>query len=266
MPSLAEAKPAQPGQVAVNPLGDGDKKEFVAEESTKETVKTIARGKPGDLRCTRGDYRVLTTNAHGLRVLRAPGFPCSLFNRGTKFTQASGRSSREKAKVRVLSINAPPHTAVMLRLVRNCALGGASRIPETPALETRSRGVLDTPLSRGMTAICFAGAPKLAETLAEGHRPQHSDHRPPGQLQHRPGHPAARSDDGADRGAGAGRADAGVAVLQAAARIFGFAERASRGSTMRTTVPTPSFERSFIDPPCRVVSERAIASPSPEPW
>ena len=80
MLSLAEAKPAQPGEVAVNPLGDGDKKEFVAEESAKETVKTIARGKPGDLRCTRGDYRVLTTNAHGLRVLRAPGFPCSLFN------------------------------------------------------------------------------------------------------------------------------------------------------------------------------------------
>src|SRR4051812_43916917 len=29
-------------------VGDGDKKEFVAGESTKETVKTIARGKPGD--------------------------------------------------------------------------------------------------------------------------------------------------------------------------------------------------------------------------
>jgi hypothetical protein len=26
MLSLAEAKPAQPGEVAVNPLGDGDKK------------------------------------------------------------------------------------------------------------------------------------------------------------------------------------------------------------------------------------------------
>ena len=91
MPSLAEAKPAQPGQVAVNPLGDGDKKEFVAEESTKETVKTIARGKPGDLRCNRGDYRVLTTNAHGLRVLRAPGFPCSLFDWGTMSLQNLGQ-------------------------------------------------------------------------------------------------------------------------------------------------------------------------------
>jgi hypothetical protein len=50
MLSLAEAKPAQPGEVAVNPLGDGDKKEFVAGESSKETVKTIARGKPGDFR------------------------------------------------------------------------------------------------------------------------------------------------------------------------------------------------------------------------
>jgi hypothetical protein len=69
--------------------------------------------------------------------------------------QASGRSSREKAKVRVLSINAPPHTAVMLRE------SGASSIPETPVLETRSRGVLDTRHALIMTAICFARAPKL---------------------------------------------------------------------------------------------------------
>src|SRR6476646_4095831 len=71
-------------------VGDGDKKEFVAGESSKETVKTIARGKPGDFRRNRGDYRVLTTNAHGLRVLRAPGFPCSLFNRGTMSSQNLG--------------------------------------------------------------------------------------------------------------------------------------------------------------------------------
>ena len=47
MLSLAEAKPAQPGEVAVNPFSDGDKKEFVTEESTKETVKTIAQEAPG---------------------------------------------------------------------------------------------------------------------------------------------------------------------------------------------------------------------------
>jgi hypothetical protein len=94
MPSRAEAKPAQPGEVAINPFSDGDKKEFVAEESTKETVKTIARGKPGDFRNTRGDYRVLTTNAHGLRVLRAPGFPCALYLPRATNLHNSGASCR----------------------------------------------------------------------------------------------------------------------------------------------------------------------------
>jgi hypothetical protein len=55
------------------------------------------------------------------------------------FVQSLGVSRRENAKVRVLSINAPPHTAVMLRE------SGASSIPEPPVLETRSCGVLDTP-------------------------------------------------------------------------------------------------------------------------
>jgi hypothetical protein len=78
-------------------VGDGDKKEFVAGKSTKETVKTIARGKPGDFRRNRGDYRVLTTNAHGLRVLRAPGFPCSFCLLRDIPAQTSGSSRREIA-------------------------------------------------------------------------------------------------------------------------------------------------------------------------
>ena len=56
---------------------DGDKKELVAGESTKETVKTIAQGMPG-VPGTCGEFRVLTTNAHGLRVPRAPGIPRAL--------------------------------------------------------------------------------------------------------------------------------------------------------------------------------------------
>ena len=158
MLSLAEAKPAQPGEVAVNPLGDGDKKEFVAEESTKETVKTIARGKPGDLRRNRGDYRVLTTNAHGPRVPRAPGFPCSLFNEGQSLRKASGKSSREKAKVRVLSINAhktvviPAHAGIQYS--RDAGAGNEKPRPTGyPAHGVRDRW-------RGMTVFCFAGAPK----------------------------------------------------------------------------------------------------------
>ena len=78
-------------------VGDGDKKEFVAGKSTKETVKTIARGKPGDFRRNRGDYRVLPTNAHGLRVLRAPGFPCALCLLRDILVPTSGAWRREIA-------------------------------------------------------------------------------------------------------------------------------------------------------------------------
>jgi hypothetical protein len=47
---------------------------------------------------TCGDYRVLTTIAHGLRVHRAPGIPHALIFLGEKFQHASGASRREIAK------------------------------------------------------------------------------------------------------------------------------------------------------------------------
>src|SRR6267142_1410130 len=47
-----------------NPRDDGDKKELVAGESTKETVKTIAQGRSDCSGYTCGDYRVLFF-AHG---------------------------------------------------------------------------------------------------------------------------------------------------------------------------------------------------------
>ena len=50
----------------------------VTRESPEETVKTIAQGNagcPGEPVVT---TRVLSTLAHGLRVQRAPGFPCAL--------------------------------------------------------------------------------------------------------------------------------------------------------------------------------------------
>jgi hypothetical protein len=62
---------------AANPFSDGDKKEFVAGESTKETVKTIAQEAPGV-----SGVPVVTTVcifcAHGLRVPWAPGVSCAL--------------------------------------------------------------------------------------------------------------------------------------------------------------------------------------------
>src|SRR5258706_14891286 len=57
--------------------------------------KTIARGMPGDFRCTCGDYtRVLSTLHTRLRAHRAPGIPCALCNRRT------GNSGKPRAQSR----------------------------------------------------------------------------------------------------------------------------------------------------------------------
>jgi hypothetical protein len=37
------------------------------------------------------------------------------------------------------------------------------------------------------------------------------------------------------------------------------------GSITQTMVPTPIFERSFIEPPCRFANDLAMARPRPEP-
>jgi hypothetical protein len=50
----------------------------VTRESPEETVKTIAQGNAGCLGEPVVTTRVLSTLAHGLRVQRAPGFPCAL--------------------------------------------------------------------------------------------------------------------------------------------------------------------------------------------
>ena len=79
----------------------------VTGESTKETVKTIARGMPGVFRCDRGDYRVLSTLCtrasgasgarHSLRpLLRVALRP--LFEGGAIFQQSSGVTRREIAE------------------------------------------------------------------------------------------------------------------------------------------------------------------------
>src|ERR1700726_3242441 len=62
------------------------------------TVKTIAQGRPDESGTTCGNYRVLTTNAHGPRVragTRSSLRP--LFFRGTRYIQNPGASRREMA-------------------------------------------------------------------------------------------------------------------------------------------------------------------------
>ena len=60
-------------------------------------------------RCDRGDYRVLTTIAHGLRVHRAPGIPHALcFPGGGKFLHNSGASRHEGCRVSALLLTLNP--------------------------------------------------------------------------------------------------------------------------------------------------------------
>ena len=72
------------------------------------------------------------------RVQQAPGIPCALFFEGRTFRQTSGAMRRE---------NADTHSTVIVRE------GGRSSIPEAAVMESISRGVLDTPPSRGTTVV-----------------------------------------------------------------------------------------------------------------
>src|SRR5882724_2672387 len=60
-----------------NSAGDGGKPAMVTEESSKETVKTIARGMPGVFRCDRGDYArmLILFCMRGCGRIKRPAFP-----------------------------------------------------------------------------------------------------------------------------------------------------------------------------------------------
>ena len=99
--------------------------------------KTIVQGMPGRFRRTCGDYRVLTTfctRAAGATSTRHSLRP--LIVEGQRSGKNSGASRRE---------NTNPHPAVIVRLDRTIQYSEAS------AMNSRTRGVLDTPPTRGMT-------------------------------------------------------------------------------------------------------------------
>ena len=76
MLSHVEAYSAQPvSDAQLNPRGDGDKKELVAGESTKETVKTIRAGKAGYSRLSLWFCRVLFYCTRTMGASRCPAFP-----------------------------------------------------------------------------------------------------------------------------------------------------------------------------------------------
>src|SRR5579872_2552375 len=94
-PTLASSRPRcfriAPATVATKP---------VTGESAKETVKTIARGRPGVSGVTVVDLLgvlfIFAPEATG--AVRAPGFPCALFSRDEDFDHSSGALCRESAE------------------------------------------------------------------------------------------------------------------------------------------------------------------------
>src|ERR1700686_1669259 len=97
---------------------------------------------PGLLRCDRGDYaRVLHLISHArLRVHWAPGIPCALSFLGEWFF-AKTRAHRAAGMRRFVVNTNAPHSQPS-----SPGLTGQSSIPETPVMESRSRGVRDTAL------------------------------------------------------------------------------------------------------------------------
>ena len=107
-----------------------------------------------------------------LRVHQAPGFPAPSLWRVRNFLANLGRMARRECGC--TSLRAKRSNPFLRSKERmDCfvarllamtifkssspGLTGRSSIPETPAIEPRSRGVLDTPHARGMTS-CFGAA------------------------------------------------------------------------------------------------------------
>jgi hypothetical protein len=87
----------------------------VTKESTKETVKTIARGMPGVFRCDRGDLLAcFLFCTQGCGRIGRPAFPApSVFRGGTLMKKLARNTRRDRE---VVSINAGRSWALMFSL------------------------------------------------------------------------------------------------------------------------------------------------------
>src|SRR5229473_613876 len=97
---FAEAHPARPGLDEPSIRGRRWQKEFVTGESTKETVKTIAQGRPDDSAYTCGLYPCAFYCTGGRGCGGHPAFPAPSVFRRDKFDANLGRiAPRDGARV-----------------------------------------------------------------------------------------------------------------------------------------------------------------------
>jgi len=71
------------GTRITHPQGDGGNSATLPEESTKDTVKTIAQGRPGDRHHLSSTPCALLSHTRDFGCQPAPGLPCALaFRKG----------------------------------------------------------------------------------------------------------------------------------------------------------------------------------------
>src|SRR3954463_8209207 len=126
----------------------------VTGKSTKETVKTIARGMPGEAGVTVVTMLVCFFILHArLRARRAPGIPCALMLFwGERFMHRSGASRREMAEVCAIS------TAVIASEAKQSIFD----------LAMPSRGLLRSARNDGSGAQKYRGSSSLPRLRGEG--------------------------------------------------------------------------------------------------
>jgi len=114
---------------------------MVTGESREVSRKTIARGMPGRSGVTVVTMLVcLFFYTRGCGRIERPAFPApSIFGEGETILQNSGALRREIAE----SYREDERVKFSAVIARE---GGRSSIPETPVMESRSRGVLDRPV------------------------------------------------------------------------------------------------------------------------
>ncbi len=129
----------------------------VTGESAKDTVKTNARGLPGVSGVT------VVTNARAFYPPRAAtGPPGARHSLRPLFSGAKIHTARALSASRdggLVSARLFEKQNLSRPKLSSPGLTGRSSIPETSLAGPRSRGVLDTPLSRGMTTSPWTARP-----------------------------------------------------------------------------------------------------------
>jgi len=128
---------------------------------------------PGDFRCLRCEHPCAyftTPSAHGAAgALGTRHSPRPLFTEGRKLGQSSGASRREDEKACLQLRGKAPHTQPS-----SSAKADDPVIPETSVMESMSRGVLDTRVARGMTAVGGGRAFRAGNGATKRFRLSHS--------------------------------------------------------------------------------------------